>query len=267
MSRYDDFEFLDVSVEGSIATVLLNGSEDGNALPPTGHHEFVRIWSELDVDERVDAVVVTGAGEAFCGGPSAALLAAMKDRRFMMGVMESIGELVVQLVDFSKPTVCALNGTPGSGGALMVALLSDILVAERHVVICDGHTSRGIAAGDGGVLAWPVAMGLMRAKRYLLLGDELGAEEAERLGLVTEVVESGASLERAMEYARRLVAGSSTAIRFTKRSLNEWLRVGLPAFRLSWSGVLLTGTLVDHEEAFDLPRGAEPVGDARSMRT
>jgi enoyl-CoA hydratase len=156
---------------------------------------------------------------------------------------------VVAPIEFEKPLVTAVNGTV-KGGPLVTALLSDIVIAERHVVFSDPHVTMAVAAGDGGVLAWPMAMGLLRAKRYLMTGDAITAEQAQELGLVTEVVEEGASLERAMVFARRFAEGPRHALRYTKRALNQWYRIGMPAFDVSWQGEILTAIFSDAQEGW-----------------
>ena len=93
-------------------------------------------------------------------------------------------------------------------------------------MVADGHIRAALSAGDGGTLIWPLTMGLTKAKKYLLTGDWIGAEEAERLGLVSEVVDAGRSLERAVDVARRFANGPQLAIRATKMALNQWLRLG-----------------------------------------
>jgi enoyl-CoA hydratase len=240
---YEDFEFLEITVEAGVATVVLNGPHDGNRLTPKGHDELVGIWPRLALDDAIRAVVVTGAGSDFSAGPSPELFATMTsgDIPYIMHVMDDVRQMLINAIDFPKPTVAAINGT-AMGGVLAFGLLNDIVIAERHVVFADKHVQAGVAAGDGGVLLWPVSMGLMRAKRFMLMGDELSAEEAERIGLITEVVDTGTSKVRAQEYAARLAAMPVNALRYTKRGLNEWLRLALPAYHVSWGGEIMTAT-------------------------
>ena len=75
-------------------------------------------------------------------------------------------------------------------------------------------------------MIWPLTVGITRAKRWLMTGDWIDAHEAERIGLVTEVVPTGESLERATEVARRFVAMPQMAVRLTKQALNQWLALG-----------------------------------------
>jgi enoyl-CoA hydratase len=249
--EYDDFELLTVSIDEGVALVTIDGPEEGNAHSITGHAELGSVWPRLEDDQRVDAVVLTGAGETFCVGPTAEMIERMSadDPHLVRQVMEEVRRLVIRSIEFEKPLVTAVNGTV-KGGPLITALLSDIVIAERQVVFSDPHVTVAVAAGDGGVLAWPMAMGLLRAKRYLMTGDAITAEQACQLGLVTEVVEQGASLERAMVFARRFAAGPRHALRYTKRALNEWYRIGMPAFDVSFQGELMTATVPDAKEGW-----------------
>jgi enoyl-CoA hydratase len=243
---YRDLTYLDVQIDAGIAVVSMAGGRPGNALSVEGHTELAEILPRLGRDERVDVVVLRGAGDEFCCGPTPEFMARVgeNDPAFVMHLMRDVRAIVQSHIDLDKPVVTALNGTT-SGGALAFALFADIIVAERHVVLSDPHVPAGVAAGDGGVLLWPLALGLLRAKRFLYTGDPLSADEALALGLVTEVVERGESVARAMHWAGRLAATPRAALRHTKRALNQWLRIGLPAFDASWAGEILTVNLPD----------------------
>jgi enoyl-CoA hydratase len=136
-------------------------------------------------------------------------------------------QLVYGPLTFDKPVISAVSGQL-LGGATTYALMADIIVADRTAVFCDRHVLAGMVPGDGGVLTWTSYAGVLKAKRYLLTGDPVPAEEAERIGLVTEVVDAGQALPKATEYARRLAAAPPAAMRNTKRALNQWLRMLAP---------------------------------------
>jgi enoyl-CoA hydratase len=107
---------------------------------------------------------------------------------------------------------------------MVVAVLADISIAGQNAVFGDGHTKIGVAAGDHACAIWPLAMGISKAKYYLLTGENLSAQTAEKLGLITEVVEKDKVLARAEEIASVLARGPQHAIRSTKYSLNQWVR-------------------------------------------
>jgi enoyl-CoA hydratase len=114
-----------------------------------------------------------------------------------------------------------------------VGLLADVSIATPEARIVDGHTKLGVAAGDHAVIVWPLLCGMAKAKYHLLLCEPLSGEEAERLGLVSLCVPEAELEERSLEVARRLAAGSQSAIAHTKLALNNWLRAAGPAFDAS----------------------------------
>ncbi len=246
MDKVSSFEYLDVRIDAGIAVVSMAGGRPGNALSVEGHTELGEILPRLGRDDRVDVIVLRGSGDEFCAGPTPEFMARVRenDPAFVMHLMRDVRAIVQSHIDLDKPVVTALNGTT-SGGALAFALFADIIVAERHVELSDPHVPAGVAAGDGGVLIWPLALGLLRAKRFLYTGDPISADEALALGLVTEVVERGESVARAMHWAQRLAATPRAPLRHTQRALNQWLRIGLPAFDASWAGEILTLNLPD----------------------
>lgn len=245
---YNDLIYLDVAIEEHVAVVHLNGPVRGNAYTARGHAEMSEIFRRLERDDAVWAVVITGAGDSFSIGPDREFAASLNgDSVAARKAMAESQAIVLSAFDCCKPIVAAVNGRV-FGGALIFALAADIVIVERHVSLCDSHVPAALVAGDGGVLFWPMAMGLLRAKRYLLTGDPLTADEAERLGLITEAVDEGKSLSRAMQYASRFVAGPQPAIRETKRALNSLVH-GAPLSAFALSAALEATTLADPEAA------------------
>jgi enoyl-CoA hydratase len=147
-------------------------------------------------------------------------------------VMREARDLVYNVINCSKPVVSAIHG-PCVGAGLAVALLADVSVAARTAKIVDGHTRLGVAAGDHAVINWPLLCGMAKAKYYLLTCDVLTGEEAERIGLVSVCVDDDQVHDRAVQVARRLAAGSPSAIAFTKQALNNWYRAAGPSFDAS----------------------------------
>jgi enoyl-CoA hydratase len=230
---YNGYELLNIEVTDHIARVTFDLPERHNRYTIYTHTELARVVGELALDPDVHSVLVTANGRAFCAGADDGVLdEAIADPAVLRRTLDEARTQVHGLVDIDKPIVVALTGT-AMGAGLALVLLADIIIAERHVRFTDGHVLAAMPAGDGGVLAWPASVGIIRAKRYLLTADPISAEEAERIGLITEVVDTGAAKARAEVYARRFADGPQRAIRFTKRSLNQWLKARLDAFDLS----------------------------------
>jgi enoyl-CoA hydratase len=172
-------------------------------------------------------------GRAFSAGGDFELLdAIVDDAAFGARIMKEAGDLVRNIIECSKPIVSAING-PAVGAGLAAALLADIPIAGRSAKILDGHVKLGVAAGDHAVVIWPLLIGMAKAKYYLLTNEPLTGEEAERIGLVAKVVDDDDLLTEARRVTRDLALGSATAIAWTKRSLNHWLRSAYPAFDAS----------------------------------
>jgi enoyl-CoA hydratase len=119
------------------------------------------------------------------------------------------------------------------GAGLVCGLLADISIASKNCRIIDGHTRLGVAAGDHAAIIWPLLCGMAKAKYYLLLCDPVSGEEAERIGLVSLTVEDPELESKAVEIASRLAEGAQSALRWTKYSLNNWLRAAGPVFDTS----------------------------------
>lgn len=228
MPDYDGYRFLKITVRDGVAFILIDRPDRLNACTLDGHAEFSRILRQIADDEAVNVAVVTGAGTAFSVGGDLDLLDGLIDgpEGDTERLFNDARELVLAHVDLDKPVVAAVNGHAMGAGAAF-ALLCDYIVMERQAIIADGHVRAALAAGDGGALIWPLTVGLTTAKRYLLTGDGINAVQAAQLGLVSEVVDEGEGWTRATAVAARLAAGPQRAIRYTKRSLNQWLRLGV----------------------------------------
>ncbi|WP_030168356.1 enoyl-CoA hydratase/isomerase family protein [Spirillospora albida] len=204
-----------------------------NAVDAAGHRELAEIWRDVDADDDVRAVVVRGDGTAFSAGGDLAMIEEMMgDHAARRRIMREARDIVLNVVNCSKPVVSAIQG-PAVGAGLAVALLADVSVAGRSAKIIDGHTRLGVAAGDHAAIIWPLLCGMAKAKYHLLLNDVLTGEEAERIGLVSVCVDDDEVHDRALDIAGRLAAGPAEALAFTKHALNHWLRLAGPTFDAS----------------------------------
>ncbi|MHA6781582.1 enoyl-CoA hydratase/isomerase family protein [Pseudonocardia saturnea] len=218
--------------EDFILEIVLDGPNI-NAVSADAHGQLADIWPVIDRDDSVRAVVIRGAGRGFSAGGSFDMIESMvADAAVRTRVMREARDLVYNVINCSTPIVSAIHG-PAVGAGLAVALLADISVAGRTAKIVDGHTRLGVAAGDHAVINWPLLCGMAKAKYYLLTCDVLTGEEAERIGLVSVCVDDDQVQDRAMEVARKLVAGSPSAVQFTKQALNNWYRAAGPSFDAS----------------------------------
>ncbi len=241
-----------------VLEVVIGNEGRQNAATESMHRDLAGIWRAADADAAVRAVLVRGAGAHFSSGGDFAMIERMiEDQATLVRVWREASDLVYNLVDCSKPVVSAVRGT-AVGAGLAVALLADVSVAARDAKILDGHTRLGVAAGDHAVLIWPLLCGLAKARYYLLTNEPLTGAEAERIGLVSLCVDDGQVRESALAIAVRLAAGSPTAIAFTKRALNNWLRLAGPSFDASLALEFLGFRLDDAREGLDAVRNRRP---------
>ena len=197
------------------------------------HAELVRVWREVDADDTVNCAVITGAGKTFSAGGDFAMVREITESfEARTRVWREARDLVYNIVNCRKPVVSAMRGV-AVGAGLVCGILADVSIATPDCRITDGHTRLGVAAGDHAAIIWPLLCGMAKAKYYLLTCDKLDGAEAERIGLVSLLAEDAELDGKAVEVASRLAEGAQGAIRWTKYSLNNWLRMAGPSFDAS----------------------------------
>ncbi len=209
--------------ENGVAIATLNRPEKLNAVDAAMHTELTTLSLEANEDPDVLALVITGAGRAFCAGGDFSGSSQSPVRGGNVTMREA-RQIVDNLLDCEKPVITAVNGYAMGLGAT-VALLGDVVVAGKSAVFADTHVRMGIGAGDGGQVIWPLLMGVNKAKYFLMTGDRLPAEEAERLGLVSFLVEDDQLMKQALEIADRLAAGPGRAISASKVPINKYIKM------------------------------------------
>ncbi|MBU2533144.1 MAG: enoyl-CoA hydratase/isomerase family protein [Alphaproteobacteria bacterium] len=232
--RYNAFDKLLIERPADgVLKLTFNNPETYNSTDAETHRQLTYIWREIDADPSVRAVIVTGAGRAFSAGGDFGLIAEMTESQTArMQTWKEARDLVYNIINCNKVIISAING-PAVGAGLVVGLLADISIAGKSARLIDGHTRLGVAAGDAACIIWPLLCGMAKAKYYLLTCRPINGEEAERIGLVSMCVADDKLQETAMEIAQELGDGAQSAIRWTKYSLNNWLRMAGPTFDAS----------------------------------
>ncbi|MBM7367985.1 enoyl-CoA hydratase/isomerase family protein [Gordonia hydrophobica] len=216
--------------DNGVLLMTLNRPDKYNATNEVMHAELARVFPEISADPETRVVVVTGAGKAFSAGGDLAMVEAMAgDHDRVAAMLDEMSRLVYGIVDCAKPVVSAINGV-AVGAGTVVALLSDISVCAQDAKLGDGHVKLGVAAGDHAAIVWPLLTSMPKAKYYLMTGEMIDGVEAERIGLVTKVLPRDEVLDEALRIAEVMATGSQNAIRWTKKSLNNWIRNAGPIF-------------------------------------
>jgi enoyl-CoA hydratase len=217
-SRYARDHHILVEVKDQIALVTLNRPEKRNAVNYAMHSGLERIFRELGRDPQVGAIILTGAGNAFCAGgdmtgfnnPDARVIDQLRGNRDLMWEMTAC----------EAPLVSAINGAATGLGATL-ALLCDVSFAAESARIGDTHVRMGLVAGDGGCVIWPLLVGPHIAKEYLMTGRLIDGPRAAQVGLVNHCVPDAQLLDAAREFARELVERPQPAQRWTKMAINK----------------------------------------------
>jgi enoyl-CoA hydratase len=216
-----------------ILLITINRPDVLNATNRRLHWELSRVWLDVADDDQTNVVIITGAGRAFSAGGDLDMIEELKgNSKAIPAMMKEAGDIVYNMMNCEKPIISAINGV-AVGAGLAVAFMADIPIASETMRITDGHIRLGVAAGDHAVILWPLQCGMAKAKYYLLTADFVDGKEAERIGLVALCTPADKLMDKAFEVARKIANGPQTATRFTKRALNNWIRMFGPAFDAS----------------------------------
>jgi 2-(1,2-epoxy-1,2-dihydrophenyl)acetyl-CoA isomerase len=215
---------------GAVRTLTLNRPNVLNAFSRGVSAELVAAFAEIEADDRVRAVILTGSGRAFCAGQDLAEAIPSGDANPDLGaIVRAVYTPVIRAVrTLEKPVVCAVNGVAAGAGA-MLALLCDIVIAAPEASFVWSFTRIGVIPDTGGTFLLPRIVGLQRASALTMLHDKLTAEQAREWGLIYKVAAPGQLMTEARECANRLAQMPTKAIGLTKRGFNQSLGVDLEA--------------------------------------
>jgi 2-(1,2-epoxy-1,2-dihydrophenyl)acetyl-CoA isomerase len=244
-------------IRDGVATLTMNRPERRNALSDQMLGALARILEEIEVDDNVGAVVLTGAGGAFCAGGD---VKAMAERSPGSGGGSSIDAVIHRqrlnqratsgrLWSMPKPTIAAIPG-PAAGAGLSLALACDLRYAVSGAVLTTAFARVAFAGDYGGTWFLTRLVGSAKAKELYYFSERLSAEEAERVGIVNAVFPAEEFEREVADRAGRLAAGPAVAYRYMKENLNRAVNGGLgECLDLEATHHVHTGSTRDHHEA------------------
>lgn len=212
------------SVEDRVAIITLNRPERRNALNFDAYDRLEGALRRAVTDPEARCVIVTGADPAFCSGDDV--------REIMAGPKAVSANPAVSIVrhrptpaamaalECDKPLIAAVNGA-AVGWGMELALYADIRIASERASFAELFIKRGLVCDVGGFYRLPAIIGPARAAELLFTGDVIGAEEAQRIGLVRDVVPHGELMERARSLAARITVNPPLALRLMKEGLRR----------------------------------------------
>jgi len=252
-------DFLLTERNGPVVTLTLNRPEKRNALSDAAScEELVAACRALGADGSVRAIILTGAGSAFCAGGD---IKAMRDHtgigaggtgaEIRETYRRGIQRIPLAMHALDVPVIAAVNG-PAIGAGLDLACMCDIRIAADTARFAESFVKLGIVPGDGGAWLLQRIIGHAKASEMSLTGDTISAAEALACGLVSRVVAPADLMPTARALADRIAANPPQAVRMTKRLLREAQHMQLPSvLELSAAYQALAHGTFDHREALD----------------
>lgn len=252
-------DFLLYEKSGGIVTLTMNGPETRNALStPEICAEFVDRLRAIERDPSVNVIILTGAGPAFCAGGD---IKKMRDRSGfapMKTPVDTRDSYRATIHHVSKmfnavevPTIAAVNG-PAIGAGLDLTCMCDLRIAAKSATFAESFIKVGIIPGDGGAWFLPKIIGISKASEMAFTGDTINAQEAERIGLVSRVVEDNELMDTARALASRIDANPGRALRMTKRLLRDSGQLSLDHhLEMAAAFQSIIHETEDHREALD----------------
>ncbi len=239
----------------AVATIMLDRPDRMNALTFEVYRELRDLFLETGAESDVRAIVITGAGNAFCtGGDVRDIVGPLLERpaQELLAFTALTCDLIRGIRECPRPVVAAVNGTAAGAGA-MIAAACDLRIAAPSARIAFLFVKVGRAGADIGA-AWllPRLVGLGRASELLLTGEFITAEEAHRIGLYNRIVADGAVVQAAQEAAAALARGPLKAMAATKTALNREAGMDLTAalhYEAGLQAALMTEP--DFRDAYD----------------
>ncbi len=223
-------DHLQAWVEDGVAVLTMNRPERRNAMSGEMMSGMTIALVEAEASNDVRCVVLTGAGGAFCAGGD---VKGMNERNKPAsgGAPTTLDEAIARqrlaqratagkLYEMPKPTIASLPGA-AAGAGLSLALACDLRIASENALLVTAFAKVGFSGDYGGTFFMTQLIGAAKARELYYLSDRVDAKEAERLGLVNQVVTEGALEEKTLELARRLASGPSVAYRYMKENLNR----------------------------------------------
>jgi len=229
------FETIKLVKEGHLATLTLNRPDSRNALNRRMMEELAEVLPDIAGDDEIRALIITGAGKAFCAGADIDIMSGGGDVEFGEQDVETLRrsfafraakKIILGLHQMEKPTIAMINGVC-VGAGLDLALACDLKIASDRAKFMCGFVKIGLFPGFGATWLYPRAMGLAKGLEMLFTGDILSAKEAGEIGMVNKLAPSEELESATLAMARKIAGGPPVAIRLMKSQVYKVLTTDL----------------------------------------
>ncbi len=210
------YETIKVERDGPLMTITLNRPDRLNAMPPQMADEIGAAFYDLG-DAR--AVLITGEGKGFCSGADLSARSTGEKGGSHKALQNHYNPAISQVLRAPVPVICAVNG-PAAGVGCSLALAGDFVLAGKKAYFLQAFVNIGLVPDGGSTWLLTRAIGRARATRMMMLGEKIGAEQAEDWGLVYKAVDDDALMDEARALAQKLANGPTLALATMKANIN-----------------------------------------------
>ena len=223
------FKYMKTEQRGSIGIVTFNRPEALNALNDEVATEVTDALMAFDADDSIGCMILAGGDKAFCAGADLKWIASQD---FESAYRTDLAAYMDKVAELRKPVIAAVRGI-AFGGGTEIALMCDVIVADTSAVFGLPEVTLGVIPGAGGPARLTRAVGKAKAMYYVLTGKPISAEEAERIGLITRVVDEGKLLDEALAIATAIADNPRLAVLAGKEAVNQQAELPLaPGLRV-----------------------------------
>ncbi|GGE99028.1 enoyl-CoA hydratase/isomerase family protein [Stappia taiwanensis] len=212
-----EYEYVLTETRGNVGIVTFNRPDALNALNEQVAQEVTDALLAFDADHSIGCMVLAGGDKAFCAGADLKWIASQD---FESAYLTDLAAYMDKVTACRKPVIAAVRGF-AFGGGTEISLMCDMIIADTTAQFGLTEVTLGVIPGAGGPARITRAVGKAKAMYYVLTGKTFGAEEAERIGMITAVVEDGTHLDEALKIASRIAANPRLAVLAGKESVNQ----------------------------------------------
>ncbi len=208
-----------VDIKNAVAIITLNRPDKFNSFNREMALLLQKVLDDCAADEKVRAILLTGAGKAFCAGQDIAELTGENALAIEVILVEHFNPIVSKIRNIQKPVICAVNGVAAGAGA-NIALCCDVVLASSTSSFIQAFSKIGLIPDSGGTFFLPRLIGFQKASALMMTGDKVSAADAEKMGMVYKVIDAATFTEECFAQASILAQMPTQALAHIKTALN-----------------------------------------------
>ncbi len=212
-------EFITYTKHTNYATITFNRADKFNSFVRPMALAFIAALDDFEQDTAIRALYLTGSGKAFCAGQDLGEVTDPNGPPISEIVSKHYNPIVMRLRNIEKPIVCGVNGVAAGAGA-NIALACDVVIAAENASFLQAFSKIGLIPDSGGTFTLPRIIGMGKASALMLLGDKVSATDAEKMGMIYQVVPVESLESTGIALTQTLANMPTKAIGLTKRALN-----------------------------------------------